>query len=85
MTVRRLYPRVRSLLYESVLFSRRHCSSDETMEMKRGGTNRGRLFELAAVLAERLSVTELYLGGPALGSSCVSWSACLVWSRNFTC
>jgi len=38
------------------------------MEMKRGGTNRGRLFELAAVMAERLSETELYLGGPALGS-----------------
>lgn len=34
--------------------------------MKRGRTNRGRLFELAAVLAERLSVTELYLGGRLL-------------------
>ena len=41
------------------------------MEMKRGGTNRGRLFELAAVLAERLSVTELHLGGPAVGSCCL--------------
>lgn len=38
--------------------------------MKRGGTKNGRLFELATVLAERLSVTELYLGGLAVSCCC---------------
>jgi hypothetical protein len=38
--------------------------------MMRRGTKQGRFFELAAVLVERLCVTELYLGGPAFGYCC---------------
>ena len=52
--------------------------------MKRGGTNCGRLFELAAVLAERLYVMELCLGGPAFGSGCSHGPSALFVSGNFT-
>jgi hypothetical protein len=46
--------------------------------MKRGGTKHGRLFELATMLAERLSVTELYLG-------VLAFSCCCVSKCNFIC